>query len=239
MFNFFQAQQNNNNIEVQPFLEKLKNNQLTIEDVLNEDIIFKDLFLNDNSRFLSIISNETIRKCIDYAINLPSSDEDKRYKYAFRATKLLCNDNAKIVKIILNKIKYVEDSEEKEEKEKKEKNKFLSIISFLIPNKKEKIITIYNNVDYLLQFLDSSEEILSNRVLVGYFCKILNHIIDQGGEEIITYLYDYPKKKEFDVFNLLIKNINNRGICEIINRLLLYNKNNKNNEENVDEIFKQ
>ena len=45
---------NNGNDELQPFLEKMKNNQLTIEDVLNEDIIYYNLYRI--TKFSSMIS---------------------------------------------------------------------------------------------------------------------------------------------------------------------------------------
>ena len=95
-----------------------------------------------------------------------------------------------------------------------------------------KVIIIYDNVDYLLQFLTSSEESKSNYVLVGYFYKILNHLISSQSTKIIQYLFDHPKKKEFDVLNLLVKNMKRKSMAEIINKLLLFN-------DETDENFVQ
>ena len=91
---------------------------------------------------------------------------------------------------------------------------------------------MYDNVDYLLQFLNSSEETKSNYVLVGYFYKILNHLINSQSSKIVQYLFDYPKKKEFDVLSLLVKNMNRKSMGEIINKLLLFN-------EEIDDNFPQ
>ena len=112
--------------------------------------------------------------------------------------------------------KFVEVKEDEEKQEKKKEEKFKKEEG--IPNKDEKqikeetkkenqdeedsereqpkIIIIYDNVDYLLQFLNSSEETKLNYVLVGYFCKILNHLFSYKSS-IIQYLFDYPKKSEF------------------------------------------
>ena len=92
--------------------------------------------------------------------------------------------------------------------------------------KQPKINIIYDNVDYLLQFLNSSEETKLNYVLVGYFYKILNHLFSYKSSKIIQYLFDYPKKSEFDPLDLLVKNMNRKSMGEIINKLLLFQEEN-------------
>ena len=39
--------------------------------------------------------------------------------------------------------------------------------------------------------------------------------------KIIEYLYDYPKKDEFDVLGLFIKHMNRKSMCNIIYKLLI------------------
>ena len=81
---------------------------------------------------------------------------------------------------------------------------------------------IYDNVDYLLSFLNESEETKSNYVLVGYFYKILNHLFNSQSTKIVQYLFDYPKKNEFDVLGLIVKNMKRKSMGEIVNKLLLF-----------------
>jgi len=413
---------------LQPFIEKMKSGQLTLENILEEDEIIQDLKTNQNSQFLSMLSHENIRKLIDYATKLPQSEDQKiGHKFPFNATELLCCDNCVITDRILNEIEVAEDSEseEKEDDEKGEKDEeeFVEVKEDEgkqekkkeeepnkeegVPNKDEKqnneepkkegeskpveepkkeetktegenkageelkkeepkkeeeqkkeetktegenkpaeepkkdakkeeeqkkeetktegenkpveeqkkeddkkeeeqkkeetktegenkpveeqkkeepkkeeenksgeknedeetgqqkhqpkqeeekedendnendddskkenqgeedsekkqpkINIIYDNVDYLLQFLNSSEETKLNYVLVGYFYKILNHLFSYKSSKIIQYLFDYPKKSEFDPLDLLVKNMNRKSMGEIINKLLLFQEEN-------------
>ena len=115
---------NRNNYHLlQPFIEKMKNNQLTIENILENDDIVQDLKTNQNSQFLYMISNEVIRKLIDYATKMPSSDDQKiGHKYPFNAAEILSCDNNGIIERIMNEIKYGEQDSEDEEKEREEEN---------------------------------------------------------------------------------------------------------------------
>ena len=418
----------NNFMALQPFIEKMKSGQLTLENILEEDEIIQDLKTNQNSQFLSMLSHEAIRKLIDYATKLPQTDDQKiGHKYPFNATELLCCDNCVITDRLLNDIEVAEDSEEeeKEDEEKGENNEeeFVEVKEDEgnqekkkeeeptkeegVPNKEEnqnneepkkesetkpaeepkkeietkkeeepkkeeskpveepkkeepkkeenkpveeqkkeeikpveepkkeetkkenakkeeetkkeenkteegskpveepkkeepkkeenktegeskpkeeakkeeenksgeknedeetgqqkhqpkqeeekedendnendddskkenqgeedserkqpKVSIIYDNVDYLLQFLNSSEETKLNYVLVGYFYKILNHLFSYKSSRIIQYLFDYPKKSEFDPLDLLVKNMNRKSMGEIINKLLLFQEEN-------------
>lgn len=115
----------NNFMALQPFIEKMKSGQLTLENILEEDEIIQDLKTNQNSQFLSMLSHENIRKLIDYATKLPQSEDQKiGHKFPFNATELLCCDNCVITDRILNEIEVAEDSEseEKEDDEKGEKD---------------------------------------------------------------------------------------------------------------------
>ena len=81
---------------------------------------------------------------------------------------------------------------------------------------------IYENIDYLLQFLNESDETNQNYVLVGYFYKILNSLINTQQMKIIQYILDYPRKEEFDVLGLLIKHMNRKSMCNIIQKILMF-----------------
>ena len=62
---------NNNLTILQPFIDKMKRGELTLENILDEDEIIQDLKNNKNSQFSSFFSNENIRKLIDYATKMP------------------------------------------------------------------------------------------------------------------------------------------------------------------------
>ena len=79
---------------------------------------------------------------------------------------------------------------------------------------------MYENVDYLLNFLKESDKTKDNYVLVGYFYKILYNLIKIHKIKMIQYLLDYPNKKEFDIINLFIKHMNRKSMCNIIQQLL-------------------
>ena len=434
---------NGNMAILQPFIDRMKKGELTLENILEEDEIIQDLKSNPNSQFINMLSNEAIRKLIDYATKMPKSDEKNvGYKYPFNATEILCCDNNAVMEKIMNEIRMGEDSDdEEEEKEEKENGDFIEVkedenkgqepegnndqtqngeqpqenqenieanaeepkqgeeqskveepkqvedqpkteeqTKTEEPKKKEEekpkeeepkieepkneedqakseaakkedeqpkveepkkeeqkleeakpeepkpeepkpeepkpeepkpeepkkevedkheedkpeepkkgeaplenaeeqkkeeevdnkkteeendeqkqeendaqkqdeenekeeeqekedeeapreVTIIYDNVDYLLGFLNESEETKSNYVLVGYFYKIVNHLINSQSSKIIQYLFDYPNKKEFDVLGLIIKNMKRKSMGELVNKLLLFQ------EEGVEEFL--
>ena len=116
------------NLNLTKHIEKLRNNELTIENMLEEDDIIQDLKLNANSQFISMLTDEAIHKLIDYATKMPTSDDQKiGHKFPFNATEILCADNSsiqeKIMKeTLLNDIEPNEEQNENKEEEPKEKS---------------------------------------------------------------------------------------------------------------------
>ena len=116
-----------NQTQLQPFIEKMKNNELSLENILEEKDIIQDLEINSNSEFLQMISFENIRRLIDYATKFPISDEHKLgYSYPFCSTKILCSNNNSIIDRIMNEIYYEDDSDD-EEDQKEDKNEKIKI----------------------------------------------------------------------------------------------------------------
>ena len=251
-----------------PFLNKLEKNQLALEDILEEDLIIDDIKNNNQSQFINFLTDEKIRKLIDYSTKLPkSSQHNIGYKYPFNATEILCSENTnfqkkfmsetpledkelklkeqlrqakKITKNgfiselfkIINKVKKEEEksnnkdgneiSDDSENEDDYDNNIDISEDSEDENKEKKKVRVIYGNVDYLLNFLKESDETKDNYVLVGYFYKILNTLINLHSMKIVSYLYDYPKKNEFDILDLFIKHMNRKSMCNIINKLLIF-----------------
>ena len=113
-----------------------------------------------------------------------------------------------------------EEENEREEEQEKEEGE-----------QPKEVTIIYDNVDYLLSFLNEAEETKSNYVLVGYFIKILNHLINSQTSKLIQYLFDHPKKNEFDVLGLIIKNMKRKSMGELVSKLLLFQ------EDSIEEFL--
>ena len=252
----------NQSFNIQPFLIKLKNNELTLENILDEDEIIDDIKFNTDSEFIDFLTKEKIKKLIDYSTKMPESDSHNiGFKYPFNATEILCSENVKFQNKFLEEKPYIsKEVQMKKIKEKLDKrnkitkggfiSEFFKILNKVKNNdinmeinfdekievedlsdeeileceidKNSKKEMIYENVDYLLEFLKEPEEVKDNYVLVGYFYKILNSLISIHGIKIIQYLYDYPKKDEFDILNIFVKNMNRKSMCDIIKKLLTF-----------------
>ena len=260
--------------DLTPFLDKIKTNELTLENILEEEEIIDDIRDNNDSEFVNFFTNDKIKKLLDYAIKLPASDSPNiGYKYPFNATEILCSENMTFQNKLMCETpiisKDVNGDEPNSLKEKIriakniQKDGFISVLFNIINKiKKEKNIInieenenddsldgqdelddvedaeemmdkddnkenkkpkyIYENIDYLLQFLKESDETKENYVLVGYFYKILNNLITVQSTKIVQYLFDYPKKDEFDILSLFIKNMNRKSMCNIIYKLLVF-----------------
>ena len=231
-------------------IEKMNNGELTLENILDEDSIIQDIKSNNDSHFLNFFTNEQIKKLIDYSTKMPSSNDHKiGYKYPFNATEILCSENTNFQKKlmsekpieqkdeidIVNKIQkrggflaklfeainHIENNDEDSESYDEEENDEIEIEENK-ENKSGKVI--YENVDYLLGFLNESEETKENYVLVGYFYKILSNLINVHSIKIVQYLFDYPKKNELDILRLFVKHMNRKSMCNIIQRLLLFDE---------------
>ena len=94
------------------FVEKLDKNELTLEDILNEESIIKDIKNNNDSKFLKFFTNEKIQKLIDYSTKMPISNEHNiGYKYPFNSTEILCSENINFQNILMSE-KPLDQSEE-------------------------------------------------------------------------------------------------------------------------------
>jgi len=248
--------------DLTPFLNKLEKNELTLEDILEENTIIDDIKDNDNSQFINIFTNENIKKLIDYSTKLPVTDSHNiGYKYPFNATEILCSENTNFQKKLMNETPIENKDDQLKQPKKLQKGGFIPVL-FKALNKikkesnnikkeeenndvdeeedidsstMEEILNIdnnnedsknkkyiYENIDYLLQFLKESNETNENYVLVGYFYKILNSLINIHSMKIVQYLFDYPKKEEFDILGLFIKHMNRKSMCNIIHKLLIF-----------------
>ena len=107
-------------IDLIPFLVKLEKNELTIEDILEENSIIDDIKNNYKSQFIDFLTDDKIKKLIDYSTKLPSSDTHNiGYKYPFNATEILCSENTNFQKRFMSEKPFItKDNKEKELREK-------------------------------------------------------------------------------------------------------------------------
>ena len=186
------------------FVDLMTKNELKIEDILDDNNAIRDLKSNNNSKLLPFISNEVMKKLIDYITKMPTNDDDKTgHKFPFNASEILCSNNMKIIN------KYFKDIEEENNDEEEEK----------VNEEKEDLL------GYFFHFLDS-ESTDVNYVLVGYFNKIINHLLQNKSKELLKYVFIEHNV----IFDKLCKHLNRRAIGETIKSLLTYV------EENISEL---
>ena len=88
-------------------------------------------------------------------------------------------------------------------------------------NPDAKTKTQYYNIDYFFQFLDRPTD-NTNSVLLGYFFKILYHLIQLDSKTMISYIFD-PSRK--DLAKKLIKILTTKSSIESIKCLLTESSN--------------
>ena len=112
MFNFFgyRNMYKNNAQTISRAAEKMKNNLLLIEDILDEEDLVNDLKSPSFSQLISYLSTDKMKKLLDYILEEPASDAEKKYysKFPYFACEVLCSENVFLLE------KYFEDSNKME-----------------------------------------------------------------------------------------------------------------------------
>jgi len=109
------------------FVEKMKQGELKVEDILDEDEIVQDVKSNPSTELIPFFNNEIIKKLIDFSTkmpNVPTDDKQKvdkkiGFKFPFNATEILCSDNAAIMDLF---VKSNDENQNKNDAESNEKN---------------------------------------------------------------------------------------------------------------------
>ena len=109
------------------FVDKMKQGELKVEDILDEDEIVQDVKSNPSTELIPFFSSEIIKKLIDFSTkmpNVPTDDKQKvdkkiGFKFPFNATEILCSDNAAIMDLF---VKTNENPEEKNSDENHDAN---------------------------------------------------------------------------------------------------------------------
>ncbi len=231
------------------YVEKMKKNELTIEDVLDNNDIVQDLKTNSSSEFLPFITEEIMKKLIDYATTIPKEDDQKYgHKFPFNATEILTSNNMKIIN------KYFGIDNENNEDNNFEKNinnidKINDDEDDVVNIKEDNNIKNGNNnkdeqkekiLIYLLNFL-KTESSNDNYVLVGYFYKIIQHLLINKSSELLNCIFNKYSDITFEGF---CKHLNRKAIGECIKNLLVFNEDdisnlNEKRKMLVEKIFNE
>ncbi len=210
-------------------IAKMNRNELLLEDILSNNDIVQDIKDNPNSPFLHFFHIENILKLIDYSLKIPKNKDDYKicYQFPFNATEILCSNNPLIQEKFFYEVKNINlNNNEKKDNRNDIKNININFQNYKgiekIENQKIGEIS-YIIIDYIFDFLkESNLENNSNYVLVGYFNKILNNLIDNQSEKMINYIYNYPDKDKLNFFSLFINHMSKKAICNILLKILLY-----------------
>ena len=231
------------------YVEKMKNNELTIEDILDNNDIVQDLKSNSSSEFLPFITEEIMKKLIDYSTKIPKEDDQKfGHKFPFNATEILTSNNMEIIN------KYFGIIENKNNEDNNFENNIINNNNIDddddVVNIKEDNNNLNENINkdepkekiliYLLNFL-KSESTNDNYVLVGYFYKIIQHLLLNKSKELLNCIFNKFNDITFDGF---CKHLNRKAIGECIKNLLIYNEDevpnlNENRKILVEKIFNE
>ena len=105
----------------------MKQGELKVEDILDEDEIVQDVKSNPSTELIQFFNSEIIKKLIDFSTkmpNVPTDDKQKvdkkiGFKFPFNATEILCSDNAAIMDLF---VKTNDENQNKNDAESNEKN---------------------------------------------------------------------------------------------------------------------
>ena len=138
------------------------------------------------------------------------------------------------------------ENEQKEEKsneneESSEEEDEEEIEDQVIRDKSDDKTVIYENIDHLFGFLKEPDETKKNYVLVGYFYKIFNSLLNSQNQALkfVQYIYNYPKRKEFDVMSLLVQHMNRKSMCDIVYKLLIFTDEDTNMDDKKMILFER
>ena len=126
-------------VSINVIRDKLKKNELSIEDILSNNECIEDLKTNSSSRYKKILTTKNILKLISYCLYPPETESNISYntlRFPYYSCDLLCSPAVLQLSNSKESIKMANDAEKKsrekelmkepeEEKEKKEQEKNL------------------------------------------------------------------------------------------------------------------
>ena len=153
-----------NNDKIKNAKEKLKNNNLTIEEVLSESELVNSFKISSICQLQDVLTKDNLKQLIDFTINYPDEESiNIGHKFPFNSCEILSSDNSKIIEKFFEKNKpdaknksvtyKFEDEDEDIKIDKfyyKDNNKEKDIVEKELDNKKlernEKVKSILTNL---------------------------------------------------------------------------------------------
>jgi hypothetical protein len=100
------------------YSRKLKNGELKIEEILDNNELVNEIKTNSNSEFKDFFDESNLKILINYCIKMPQEDKQAEgHKYPFNACEILCSESG------LNLLRLLETKEVKEEAVQNEEEK--------------------------------------------------------------------------------------------------------------------
>ncbi|CAD8062430.1 unnamed protein product [Paramecium sonneborni] len=190
----------------------LKQDNLTLETILNEEDILAELKNSSSGKFADFIISHPIeyKKMIDYITNDitdQQSDKNTCIKYPFYISEILGSENEKLINFLFEKqgdtsqeeIQNPLDDHPTESQPQDFQNENEQLRNKLLPD---------------LLFLLENDSILITSA--GYFAKIISAIIHKRGFDFWDYLKQNP-----ETISNLFKHIGIRHITEIFEKLII------------------
>ena len=173
-------------VSINVIRDKLKKNELSIEDILSNNECIEDLKTNPSSRYKKILTTKNILKLISYCLYPPETESNISYntlRFPYYSCDLLCSPAVLQLSNSKESIKMANDAEKKsrekelmkepeEEKEKKEQEKNLdendideSGDIFHIKEKKEEDVkNIFLDYEELFNFQEYKKREISHQM---------------------------------------------------------------------------
>ncbi|CAK71635.1 unnamed protein product (macronuclear) [Paramecium tetraurelia] len=189
----------------------LKQDNLTLETILNEEDILSELKNSSSGKFADfIIQHPKEYYKMIYYINKDVTDQEYNSKYPFLISEILGSENDKLINFLFEK---QEDTPQEEVQNPLEDQ--LALSQFQEEHQENEKLR-QNLLPDLLSLLENDFLLIT---LAGYFTKIISAIIHKRGDDFWEYLKNHPR-----IISNLFKHLSIRQITEIFEKLIILDK---------------
>ncbi|CAD8069128.1 unnamed protein product [Paramecium sonneborni] len=199
----------------------LKQDNLTLETILNEEDILAELKNSSSGKFADFIVSHPFeyKKMIHYITNDATdlSDKNTCIKYPFMISEILGSENEKLINFLFEK----QGDTSQEETQISSQDQTTENQPQDIQNDNEQLRQML--LPDLLSLLENDSLLITSG---GYFAKIISAIIHKRGFDFWAYLKQYPR-----IISNLFKHSSIRHITEIFEKLIILDTCQEEHEE--------
>ena len=179
-----------NSLNVLKAVEKLQKNELTAEELLDDEELTNDLKNQSFSQLSPYLNDDIIKKLIIYIIKENEDDAKLGYKFPFNSAEILSFENSHITDLFFFIPGKTED-DHYEELDDNHIHKNSGDSSELQSNHEinvvEKLNDKFENIDLLFSFVNTENKL--NYVLCGYFQKVFMSLANSRNGQVKNYLF--------------------------------------------------